>query len=234
MPSAFILLLVVVLVLVVMVSAWLSARSIAKRVPAQVQARGGLNALYCSVGVALFFALMLVGVRLSTSSTWRDSALIAFAILWTLVSVAFFAGWLRDRARVGRLLLDCGPVPTRKLFYVNSACVLLFMGGGGLARLLNQPDLMGIGMLLFGLTAGLYFLILARGRLEIREHGIWQYCMLLPWSRLRSYSWEGDCLMLQADTTLSFLGRGALVVPAERRAEVDQFLAKYSPSKLEV
>ena len=208
---------------------WRLARSLGQQLPAPVQRRGVLNALYALAACAVVFGVMLVGTRSLLSTTWRDSAFVAFGMLWALAFVSFFVSWLRGRLQAGPLLLDCGPHPTRWQFWMNAALFLLFLGGGGLARVAKQPEPFGIGMLIFGLTACGYFLTLALGHLQVRENGLWQYWGLLPWSKLRSYSWEGDCLMLQADTTFAFLGRGAIPVPSEHKAGVDQILSKHCP-----
>ena len=89
-------------------------------------------------------------------------------------------------------------------------------------------DTVGI---LFGVTVSIYWVIMALGRLQIREHGIWQYCGLLKWNKLEGHHWEGtgDCtLMLRAKSKLPFLGKGALPVPAEHRSAVDELIKAHT------
>ena len=77
-----------------------------------------------------------------------------------------------------------------------------------------------------------YWFIMAFGRLQILENGIWQYVELLRWERIELYEWQGQqkwTLMLKTRTKLPFFGRGALPFPLEHRDAVDELLRKYVP-----
>jgi hypothetical protein len=78
------------------------------------------------------------------------------------------------------------------------------------------------------MSFSVYWLIMAGGRLQARENGVWQYWGLLPWSKIESYHWANDCtLLVKARGPLSFLGRGALPVPPEYKDAFDQLLQKH-------
>lgn len=158
----------------------------------------------------------------------RESGAIAFAILWVAVFAAFVATMLIGRGKRGAILLDCGHHPTRVLFLFNAA-LFAFLGlGGGFAS--NTFDTPGIGIALFGITFSVYWVLLSFGRLQIVENGIWSYWSLLKWQKLESYEWQGDAtptLMLQTNTKLPFLGRGALPVSAEHKEAVSKLLEQY-------
>ena len=79
----------------------------------------------------------------------------------------------------------------------------------------------------FCLTFAVYWAIMSRGRLQVRENGLWQYASLLCWEKIESYDWKGETdatLMIQAKTRFAFLGRGALPVSLNDKPQVDALL----------
>ena len=205
-------------------------RWVAKRLPAPVRRRGQLNALVCGAGVLAVLALLTAGIWAIFKQPIASSAAIAVGLFWIFIFTAFFVGWLHAKSTAGPLRLDCGPHPTKNLFFFNAALFLLVFGGGGLARFVDKSDLFGFATLFFGVTFAIYSLVMASGRLQIRENGIWQYWGLLKWDRLQSYKWEGDSLLLQVKTRFPFLGRGALPVPAEHKASIEESLRQHCPT----
>ncbi len=140
---------------------------------------------------------------------------LAILVFWGLIFPLFLGSWWRGFRRGGRVLLDCGPHPTRWLFLFE-AVFLVFMGFAFGVSTGANSKLFGIGAPVFGTTCAIFFVILATGRLQIREGGIWQYWALLPWAKLASYSWSPDStLLLQARNPLPFLGAGRC--PCRRR-----------------
>ena len=191
--------------------------------------RGSKNFLICLVGVVAFVGILTFAIWTIFQHTIRDSFWMAFGIFWTLIFAVFVFSWLYGKNGSGSVLLDCGPHPTRSLFLINAVLFLLMGAGGSYAFFANNFDKFGIVGALFGLTFSVYWVIMAFGRLQIREHGIWQYCSLLKWQMIQSYQWEGETdstLMLQAKTRLPFLGRGALPVPIEHKDAVDELIKK--------
>jgi hypothetical protein len=194
--------------------------------------RGIKNAVICLIGVLGIIGIMAFGVSALTGRTFRDSAVIAFGIFWIGIFVAFVSTFLIGRRKRGEVLLDCGHHPTRALFLLNAA-IFAFLGlGGGFAS--NTLDSLGIASALFGITFSAYWVLLACGRLQIVENGIWQYWSLLKWQKLQSYEWQGNSrptLMLQTKTKLPFLGRGALPIPAEHKEAFSKLLEQYAAQK---
>ena len=194
--------------------------------------RGCLNAIICGIGVFSVIGTLMFGISAITGRTLRDSGAIAFAIFWVAVFAAFVSSFLIGRGKRGAILLDCGHHPTRVLFLFNAA-IFAFLGlTGGFAS--NTFDTHGTASALFGITFSVYWVLMSFGRLQIVESGIWQYWGLLKWQKLESYEWQGDgtpTLMLQTKTRLSFLGRGALSVPAEHKEAVSILLEKYAAQK---
>ena len=189
--------------------------------------RGCKNALMCSLVLFAVLGAATFAVAAISQRNLRDSAEIAFGILWVVILVAFLVKWRLDRNASGPVLLDCGPRPLRMLFMFNGV-LFAFMGVlGGLGHIWVMTDVLGLAGPLIWITASLFYVLMGLGRLQIRENGLWQYGNLLKWDRIKSYEWKGksDCtLMLQAETWFPFMGRGALPVPIEYKEEIDRML----------
>jgi hypothetical protein len=192
--------------------------------------RGAINALIC--GAIFFGAWSLVARVISYISlrTLSASDGPAFGALWGLVFLLFLGTWLHGRNAGGSVLLDCGPHPTRALFLLNAVLFLVMGVAGGFATA-SVSRSFGIAGPVFGILFGIYWLIMASGRLQIREGGLWQYWGLLRWEKIESCHWSGDStLLVQAKTLLPFLGRGALPVPPEDKQAIEGLLQKHCPA----
>lgn len=200
------------------------------RMTTTAYAQGVRNALICGIGVLAFWLSIAGVISLVSDRPIRDSYGPAFAILWGFIIVWFVAAWIYGRQSGGRVILDCGPHPTRKLFLIN-AVIFLFLGvTGSLAGTSAASMDPGIAGPVFGISFALYWVIMATGRLQMRETGIWQYWSLLRWSRIDTYSWANDCtLLLKTKGALSSLGRGALPVPPEHKEAIEKLLQEHCP-----
>jgi hypothetical protein len=179
--------------------------------------QGIKNALACggllSVCVLSGFAIWLI-----TGRSFQESFTIASSVIFFLVSAWFFGVWLYGRNSGGEVLLDCGPHRRRKLFLLNAG---VFIGLGAL----SLSKVFAVGGAIFGITFALYWVVLATGRLQIREDGIWMHCALMRWEKIGSYYWGKD-------STLFLRGRGwggtlfcrTLRVAPEQRARFDELL----------
>ena len=109
--------------------------------------------------------------------------------------------------------------PTRReLCFLFNAALFLVMGLSGGLRGGSLSKSLALASPVLGISFGVYFLIMATGRLQIREGGIWQYWGLLRWDKIESLQWSGDfTLLVKAKTRLPFLGRGALPIPPEQK-----------------
>ncbi len=191
--------------------------------------RGATNALIC--GLICLVCWLLVAVLISSvfHRSLSDSSWLAFAILWGLIFLLFLGTWLFGLNAGGRVLLDCGPHPTRVLFLFNAALWLVM----GLTGVMTFGSLFG-SLRLFspmcGASFAVYFLIMATGRLQIREGGLWQYWGLLRWDKIESLQWSGDfTLLVKGKTRFPLFGRGALPVPPEQKQAVEELLQKHCP-----
>ena len=190
--------------------------------------RGMKNALLCLIGVFAVVAILAQVVTTLTGQTWRDSVATSFAIFWVVVFLAFIANAIIGRQRRGEVLLDCGPHPTRILFLLNAG----IFGFLALSHVFSadKSDLNGIASLIFWGSFCAYWVMMALGRLQLTENGIWQYWSLLKWDKIASYAWQGDTrptLMLQTKSKYPILGRGALPVGPEHREAISELLERH-------
>ena len=189
--------------------------------------RGATNALIC--GLIFLVGWLLVTKLISSVShySFTVSFWLAWAFLWGLTFLLFLGTWLYGLNAGGRVLLDCGPHPARVLFLINAA-LFLAMGLGGTFVGSSFSKSLAIASPLLGIAFGIFWLIMASGRLQIREGGLWQYCGLLRWDKIESCQWSGDStLVLKAKTRFPFLGRGALPVPPEDKQAINELLQKH-------
>jgi hypothetical protein len=156
---------------------------------------------------------LFIGEPLSTSGY------IAFAALCVVSLLGFFANWLYGSRHAGPVLLDCGLHPSWKSFLINAGMFLII----GLTGAVAIDPIVGA---LFGNSFAVYWLIMAGGRLQVRQNGLWQYCGLLRWSKIGSYAWADDGTLMITHRTFA-PSKGALSVPSEHRQAVDQLLSKY-------
>lgn len=198
--------------------------------PAQMTAtawdQGIKNALLCGIGVVVSWCIIAVAVWQFSGQPLLDSFGVAFAVLWGLTFLVFLGTWLYGRTTAGRVLLDCGPHQTRWLFLIN-AILFLVMGvlGGSWATSVSKA--FGIVGPVFGMSFAAYWLVMASGRLQVRESGIWAYWGLLRWAKIGSYRWADDSTLVVRSKVAFSLMQGALPVPTEHRQSVDGFLNKH-------
>jgi hypothetical protein len=193
------------------------------RMTATAYWQGVKNALVCGAGILVTWLLIVGAVSLATGTPFRSSYGIAFAVLWGFVFLWFLAAWLYGRQAAGQTVLDCGPHPCRKLFLLNAVLFLVLGPCGGF----TVGSASSVWCAVFGVSFGVYWLIMAGGRLQVRENGIWQYWGLLRWPKIESYRWANDCTWLVRTKGFSFLWRGALPVPPEYKDAFDQLLQKH-------
>ena len=80
-------------------------------------------------------SVLLVEVVLTCAIMWirdwglRDSALAAFGLLCAVTFIVNCGAWLGSKSQAGRLLLDCGEHPGKRLFLFQAGfCSLLTVG----------------------------------------------------------------------------------------------------------
>lgn len=192
-------------------------------------AQGAKNALICTVGMVIVLLAMTSMVAVVTGKSILESFVVASVGLWVVVFLGFLGVWIVGRQARGPVLLDCCPFPERKraLFAAaNMIFVGVTTGAYQLVAAPNRVGLVGSGLII---TFSFFSLIMATGRLQVRENGIWIYASLLRWRRIESYRWAEDgTLMLVVQTgILPLLSRGALPIPREHILAVDRLLEEH-------
>ena len=208
-----------------------------QKMPSVALRQGRKNALVCLVGLVLAIVVITLAIRSIFDWPFGQSTFAALGLLSAFSFVAFIGAWFRSKSKAGPLVLDCGEHPTKGLFLFNAVMWSIFAAllsvGILAAAFLGQNDLLiRILVALWLATFAFYWFIMAFGRLQILENGIWIYVDLLKWDRIGSYDWLGEekrTLMFRTKTKMPFLGRGALPVPLEHRDAVDELLRKYVP-----
>ncbi len=202
--------------------------------PAQLTStarRQGLkNALICGIGALVVWLAVTAALSLLPGRKFLDSMMLSFALLWVVTFLGFLGTWLYGLSTRGRVLLDCGPIPHRRIFLMMGVLWLLAPLGGGLAAT-PASQLLIAATPVFAVSFAAYWFIAATGRLQVRENGLWFYSGLLRWRKIEHYRWAPDStLMLTA--TLPFSLRGAVPVPPEHREHFDALLTQHwSPTR---
>jgi len=148
---------------------------------AQRKVFGSVIAVAClSTAFAGLGVLMLTGPALAS----------ALLLLLGIRFVFPLLRWPRLQRWAGQLLLDASRPRPRRIgvfFAVSIAVIALWSVGAawaGLSPLLIASFLFALGSFAAGRFCG-------AGRLEVRARGILgPFCILLPWRKIRSYSWE--------------------------------------------
>jgi hypothetical protein len=188
--------------------------------------QGLQNALLCLLGV-----LALAGGL--TATVWRAwgvpllaAVLGSLLALWGITMAVILGIWLRNRNSSGSVLLDLGPNPgrevSRKLAWsfgvlaVSAASAIGWQSIAAAAAITAGGALFAASLLLMG-----------RGRLQVRENGLWVGWELLPWGRIGSWRWEGDStLWLRTTGFFSWFQRVVPIAPAQRQ-EAHELLLKH-------
>lgn len=192
--------------------------------------QGVKNALICGFGVLAAWFTITAFFAVNFQLPLLHSIGVAFAALCGLVLVVFLGTWIYGRNAAGRVLLDCGTHPTKILFLINAAIFPIL----GVVVGLNTTSLswtFGIAGPVLGVSFGVFYLIMATGRLQVRENGIWAYWGLLPWGKVGSYQWANDGTLLVRRKGPLALMQGALPVPPEHKQAVEELLAKHVPAQ---
>jgi hypothetical protein len=202
--------------------------------------QGVKNALVCGIAMLVVWCIITAAVVLIFKQPIFRSFGVSGAALCGLALLVFLGAWLYGRSAGGRVLLDCGPHPTRNLFLLNAVLFLILGLMNGLEFILRLIDageatsvssLFGVGWPVILISFVPYWLIMASGRLQVRESGIWQYWSLLRWGKIGSYHWANDATLLVRGKGFFSWFQGALPVPPEHKQAVEELLAQHCPAQ---
>jgi hypothetical protein len=201
--------------------------------------QGVKNALTIGTAMLVVWGIITAAVVMIFEQPIFRTIGVSGAAIVLLAQLVFFATWFYGRSVAGPVLLDCGPHPTWWLFMLNAALFVLLGLMNGLdpiLKLIEAPEatwttiLFSIGWPVIMILLVPYWLVMASGRLQMRENGIWQYWGLLRWSKIDSYRFANDAtLMIRAKGFLSSRIQGALPVPPEQMQAVEELLANHCP-----
>ena len=190
------------------------------RMTSTAYVRGVRNALICGLAVLASWLLLAWAIEFLAGRPVDYVRPISYALLCGLIFVVFFVSWLRELSKKGTALLDCGPHPTQRAFSLIGILFLI----ASVAGFTVWPELPTAVAAAFGIAFGMYWLVMASGRLQVCDNGIWVYWGLLPWNKISSYQWSGDSTFLYEVNRPVLLSRGALPVPPQHRDEFDRLL----------
>lgn len=210
-------------------------RKKAQTVPRVALRQGRNDAIVWLVGVVLATLGIATAIRCLYDWPLGGSVVAALGLLSAFFFVIFFGAWIRNRSKAGAVVLDCGEHPSKGLFLLNAVIWSLFTVPLSVRILVavfhgKNDSLNGILAVAWLSCFCVYWFIMAFGRLQIRENGVWQYVALLKWDRIESYDWHGEqkrTLMLKRKTRIPFSGPSDLPVPIEHRDAVDELLRKH-------
>jgi hypothetical protein len=180
--------------------------------------RGAANLLVCIAILAI--GSLLLGLLISAlfHRSLGESCRLACVFLTSLGMILSLVLWVLGLHAAGRVLLDCGPHPRRTLWLVDAAVSLA----------------LGLwGWTLFGpifIPCAVISTILASGRLQIRESGIWLYWGLARWGKIEFCRvTEESTIVIKMKRHLPFLVRGSAppTLPAGQRESVIRLLQEH-------
>ncbi len=151
--------------------------------------------------------------------------------LWALVSLIQS---LIHRRSAGAVLVDAGPNPARGRSMFHGLFAIFFCVGG-LAGMSQEFDFLYLSFTIAGATFAIAALTNARGRLQVREKGLWLFSDLIGWDRIVSHSWEGEnkCELRLQIKTLYFIKKNSapllpIIVPDEFKVPFEEALQKHA------
>lgn len=194
------------------------------RMSFSVWQQGFVGAAACVFGVAVFWLGASLLIPLVSDGSSAMTLAVGCALLWGALFLAFFIGWLHEWNASGNLLVDCGLHPAWGVFVLNAGVFLLVALSGCYTATAFSP-IHGLAGCLFGTSIAIYWIIMASGRLQLRETGLWAYWGLVPWTQIEHFYWESDrMLVLHVRSRVSRLHQGRIPVPADDRPVIDQLI----------
>jgi hypothetical protein len=224
---------------------WRQANT-AKMAPVERRQAARIVLIYGMV-VLVKWCVITAAISLIFHQPLFDSFGLALAVSAGLTLLGFLATWLYGRMAAGGVLLDCGPLRSPNqllvvavLFLILGVIMGLTSGMTSILELIggeapSASRLSGVVWPAILISGVPFWLVLASGRLQVREGGLWLYGNLLRWSKIRSHHWTNDAtLLLRRKSLFPWSQEGALHFPPEHKQAVDELLAKHCPTRATV
>ncbi len=182
----------------------------------------------------LLLGTMVLGVLLFRFVP-RNTLINGFVVfnLGFVLFVCGAVGYMQYRTRqAGALLLDLG-LPRSHRFLRNAGFLILTMAivSAVFPIVDRHITVKDVADILFRVTMGSFWLLLATRPMQLREQGLLANGDLLRWHKITGYQWEADrpsTLTLRVNTLLPMGKRPSLPVPPEHRDAVDHLFARYA------
>ena len=165
--------------------------------------------------------------------------LVALLIIYILVVAIWLVSWPVRRKGAGELQLTVGKTAQNKaldwvaLLATGGAIALTFLLLDRITGPLSTPTgiISGIIQILFFWTIPLFFYLLSRSELEIRENGLAYLFAWQPWERITAFGWDDD---LPSTLLFKLVPRSpisrrymTMTIPAAQVDPVDKILERY-------
>lgn len=203
----------------------------------------GKQAARCNIGHALPWILFGLAIALTSAyvAHWKQSG-------WSFIHIAYITsvcgwllGWPVRKRNAGTLLLNAGRTwHNQVLLWVGVAegaiaAIITWVSWGTLTDVANTSTTVAQLSLkiAFWWMVAAFIISLGLNRLELRENGICFFYNLIPWLRMKSYSWDADytdTLVILIHPRFAFLPASiAIKVPAKHRDDVDRIIQSQIP-----
>jgi hypothetical protein len=185
----------------------------AARMTSEMWKIGARNALIVGLMILVLMGGGTVAVSFLSEQSFGHALGTVFELFWIAAFTHFFISWVWGRSVYGRLALDCGPGPSRALYFLTAA---MFVVTG---IFLEQSNGAPLGYK-FWFSGALLYVLLGLSRVQIREKGIWQVGSLMKWEKILAFEWNGQdqgVIKVQLRSRFPFAGRGVLLIPDEHK-----------------
>ena len=186
----------------------------AARMTSEMWKIGARNALIVGLMILVLMGGGTVAVSFLSEQSFAHALGTVFEVFWIAAFTNFFISWVWGRSVYGTLVLDCGPGPSRALYFFTAAMSVVT----GLIFLVQSNGApLGYN---FSFSAALFYTIAGLSRIQIRENGIWQGGSLMKWEKILAFEWNGQdqgVIKVQLRSKFSFTGRGVLLIPDEHK-----------------
>lgn len=167
----------------------------------------------------------------------NNSIAYSFGIYWVIVFAFVLKKWIESREQHGQIVMEIASGPVNKnAFFIN---VPVYIALGFVVNFIyGLTSCAQFVAIVVGVSMALFNILFAMGKLQIYENGILAYIVLYKWKDIESYRWDKGNekfvpLRIRIGGRLpAFLRNGALMIPVEKKDEVEKLLFLYLPNLL--
>jgi len=192
------------------------------------------KALFIVLCLFVYFSITFLIIVQGFNRPLKEAPDISVSILLVIVFFIIIINRIQSRQNSGRMLLDISAIPNR-FAYVALAIIFMVIGFiSDFFYFLGAPYARYMSILL-GTSFAIYFLVMARSRLQIREKGFLVYGYLQKWEKIESFNLLRDenayVLKLKYKSRLpAFFRTYALPIPSKKKSRLDSLLKLHLPN----